>query len=407
MNTTCIIIGASHAGIQMAVAVRQEGWSGRIVLIGDEPSLPYHRPPLSKAYLKGEATLAIIHPQASLDKHAIEFIASTRVLKIDRPSRLVHLDNGQAMPYDKLALCTGARLRRLDVSGATRMGVHYLRDLADADRLRAQLPNARRAVIIGAGYIGLETAASLRQLGLEVTVLEAGGRILERSVDSAVSEYFTLLHARHDVTIHTGQQVSAILGSERVEAVQCSDGSCYPADLVVIGIGVQPNVELAQEAGLDVDNGIVVDAQGCTTDPAIFAAGDCTAFPSLHLQRRARLECLAHASDQARTAAANLCGKHQAYQALPWFWSDQYTTRLQMTGMAEKYDRVVQRGQTSADSFSRFYLAAGVLVSTLCVNRPKDFIASKRLIGEMAQLDLEKLADEGAELSTCVLGLPA
>lgn len=407
MDTTCIIIGASHAGIQMAVAVRQEGWSGRIVLIGDEPSLPYHRPPLSKAYLKGEAELAIIHPQASLDKHAIEFIASTRVLNIDRPARQVQLDNGQVMPYDKLALCTGARLRRLNLSGATLEGVHYLRDLGDADRLRAQLPNARRAVIIGAGYIGLETAASLRQLGLDVTVLEAGARILERSVDAAVSEYFTALHARHDVAIHTGQQVSALLGSERVEAVQCSDGSRYPADLVVIGIGVQPNVELAQEAGLDVDNGILVDAQGRTADPDIYAAGDCTTFPSVHLQRLARLECLAHASDQARTAAANLCGKHQSYQALPWFWSDQYTTRLQMAGMAEKYDRVVQRGQTSADSFTRFYLADGVLVSALCVNRPKHFIASKRLIGELARLDPQKLADECCELSACVLGMLA
>jgi 3-phenylpropionate/trans-cinnamate dioxygenase ferredoxin reductase subunit len=406
MNRTCIIIGASHAGIQMAVGLRQEGWQGRIVLIGDEPLLPYHRPPLSKAYLKGEAEVAIIHPQASVEKHDIEFIPSTQVLKIDRQAREVQLDNNQCLAYDKLAVCTGARLRRLTIKGVELAGVHYLRDLADADRLRAELPRARTAVIIGAGYIGLETAASLRQLGLDVTVLEAAPRILERSVDAPVSEFFEALHAAQGVKILTGHQVSELQGKKRVEAVLCSDGSRYLADLVVIGIGVLPNVELAQEAGLAIDDGILVDAYGRTSDPDIVAAGDCTRFPSHHLKRMARLECLANASDQARAAAATLCGKEKAHEALPWFWSDQYDTRLQIAGMADGYEHVVQRGEASSTSFARFYLRDGVILSALCMNRPKEFIASKRLIATSALVDPDKLVDDNCDINATLLTQP-
>lgn len=407
MNGTCIIIGASHAGIQMAVGMRQEGWQGRIVLIGDEPLLPYHRPPLSKAYLKGEAEVAIIHSQANVEKHGIEFMPSTRVLQIDRQAHEVLLDNDQRLAYDKLALCTGARLRRLTIKGAELAGVHYLRDLADADRLRADLPQARSAVVIGAGFIGLETASSLRQLGLEVTVLEAAPRILERSVDTPVSAFFETLHAAQGVTILTGRQVSEIQGKGRVEAVLCSDGSSYPSDLVVIGIGVLANVELAQNAGLAIDDGILVDTYGRTSDPDIVAAGDCTRFPSHHLQRMARLECLANASDQARAVAASLCGKRKAHEALPWFWSDQYDTRLQIAGVADAYDRVVQRGEATSASFARFYLRDDVIICALCVNRPKEFIACKQLIASAARVVPDKLADDSCDINATRLSQPA
>lgn len=406
MNGTCIVIGASHAGIQMAVGMRQEGWQGRIVLIGDEPWLPYHRPPLSKAYLKGEVEVTFIHPQASMEKHDIEFMPSIRVLQIDRQAHEVLLDNNQRLAYDKLALCTGARLRRLNIKGADLAGVHYLRNLADADHLRSELPQARTAVVIGAGFIGLETAASLRQLGLEVTVLEAAPCILGRSVDARVSEFFETLHAMKGVTILTERQVSELQGKERVEAVLCSDGSRYPADLVVIGIGVLANAELAQEAGLTTDDGVIVDTHGRTSDPDIVAAGDCTRFPSRHLQRPVRLECLANASDQARSAAASLCGKNKAHEALPWFWSDQYEIRLQIAGVADTYDRVIQRGKTSDTSFSRFYLRDGMLLSTLCVNRPKEFIASKRLIITAARVDPDKLADDSCDINVALLSQP-
>lgn len=407
MKSTCIIIGASHAGIQLAVGLRQEGWQGRILLIGDEPCLPYHRPPLSKTYLKGESEAAVIHPPASLEKHAIEFLPATRAVRIDRQAREVVLENHTRLAYDKLALCTGARLRRLDIEGATLRGVHYLRDLADADRLRADLPNARTAVVIGAGYIGLETAASLRQAGLQVRVLEAAPRILGRSVDEPVSAFFQALHNSHGVDVHTGCQVAGLLGKDTVEAVLCADGTRYPADLVVIGIGVVANTELAQEAGLEVDDGIVVDSQCRTADPNIVAAGDCTRFPSPYLQRQVRLECLANASDQARVAAATLCANDKQHDALPWFWSDQYATRLQMAGMVDDHDYVVQRGDVSAGSFSRFYLRDGVMLSALCVNRSKEFIACKRLIATASPVDPLKLADETCDINAVLSALRA
>lgn len=407
MKPTCIIIGASHAGIQLAVGLRQEGWQGRILLIGDEPCLPYHRPPLSKAYLKGQSEVALIHPPASLEKHAIEFLPATRVVQIDREAHEVVLDNGSRLTYDKLALCTGARLRRLAIEGAALAGVHYLRDLADADLLRADLPTARTAVVIGAGYIGLETAASLRQAGLEVRVLEAAPRVLGRSVDEPVSAFFEALHRSHGVEIHTGCQVAGLLGKDRVEAVQCVDGTRYPADLVVIGIGVVANTELAQAAGLAVDDGIVVDSRCRTTDPDIVAAGDCTRFPSPHLQRQVRLECLANASDQARVAAATLCGNDRQHDALPWFWSDQYATRLQIAGMVDAPGCVVQRGDVAAGSFSRFYLRDGVMLSALCVNRPKEFIACKRLIATASPVDPLRLADETCDINAVLSALPA
>lgn len=407
MKSTCIIIGASHAGIQLAVGLRQEGWQGRILLIGDEPCLPYHRPPLSKAYLRGESEVAVIHPPASLEKHTIEFLSNTRVVQIDRQAREVVLENQTRLAYDKLALCTGARLRRLDIDGATLRGVHYLRDLADADRLRADLPSARTAVVIGAGYIGLETAASLRQAGLQVRVLEAAPRILGRSVDEPVSAFFQALHNSHGVDVHTGCQIAGLLGQDTVEAVLCADGTRYPADLVVIGIGVVANTELAQEAGLEVDDGIVVDSRCCTTDPDIVAAGDCTRFPSQQLQRQVRLECLANASDQARVAAATLCGNQKHHDTLPWFWSDQYATRLQMAGMVDDHGCVVQRGDVSEGSFSRFYLRDGVMLSALCVNRSKEFIACKRLIATASPVDPLKLADETCDINAVLSAQPA
>ncbi|AZC18542.1 MULTISPECIES: NAD(P)/FAD-dependent oxidoreductase [Pseudomonas] len=407
MNDTCIIVGASHAGIQLAIGLRQEGWQGRILLLGEEACLPYHRPPLSKSYLKNEADLAIIHPQASLDKHEIEFLASTRVVRIDRQVREVLLDNQQRLAYTKLALCTGASPRRLSIEGSDLQGVHYLRDHADADRLRTQLPGARNVVIIGAGYIGLETAASLRQLGLQVCVLEAAPRILGRSVDEPVSAFFEALHQDNGVTIRTSCQVSQLVGKEHVEAVLCTDGTHYPADIVVIGVGVKANVGLAEDAGLAVDDGILVDSSARTSDAEIVAAGDCTRFPSAHLQRLVRLECLANASDQARVAAATLCGHERRHDALPWFWSDQYATRLQIAGVVDEYERVVQRGDIATGSFCRFYLRDAVVLSALCVNRPKEFIACKRLIATARPVDPTKLADESCDINVALSALPA
>lgn len=402
MDRTCIIIGASHAGIHMAINVRQEGWEGAILLIGEEPVLPYHRPPLSKNYLKNKVEVAFIHPQTNLDKYGIEFLPATRVLKIDRRAHEVLLENGQRLTYDKLALCTGARPRRLNIKGSNLSGIHYLRNLADAKRLRAELPRVSSAVIIGAGYIGLETAASLRQLGLNVMVLEAAPRILERSIDAPTSSFFETLHQSHGVTIRTGCLVTELVGHQRVEAVKCSDGTIYPANLVVIGIGVQANIELAESAGLAVNDGIIVDDYGRTSDANIVAAGDCTRFPSPHLQRPLRLECLAHACDQAKLAAATLCGNPKRYNALPWFWSDQYDTRLQIAGIVDEYDYVVQRGDPNGGNFSRFYLRDGKILSAMCVNHPREFIASKRLIAESTQVDPLKLADERYDINVAL-----
>ncbi|MCE4545987.1 FAD-dependent oxidoreductase [Caballeronia sp. PC1] len=402
VERTCIIVGASHAAAQLAPSLRQEGWEGRIVVIGDEPHLPYHRPPLSKAYLLGEKTSDDLHIRTAdaYGKFGIEFRLGERVVAIDRERKLVTLSDGASLVYDKLALCTGTRVRTVALPGAQLEGVHYLRGIGDIDRIRRHVQPGAHAAIVGGGYIGLETAAVLNRLGMQVSVLEMAPRVLARVTAPEVSAFFERVHREEGVDIRTGVTLSRFEGGARVERIVLGDGTALPASLVVIGVGVVPNVELAQSAGLDVENGIVVDACARSSDPDIVAAGDCTMHPSPYYGR-IRLESVPNATEQAKAAAAALCGKDKPYRALPWFWSDQYDIKLQIAGLNAGYDQVIVRGaRETGRSFSAFYLKDGRLVAADCVNRAQEFILSKRLIAEDIALDATRLADETFSLKS-------
>ncbi|OIJ28050.1 NAD(P)/FAD-dependent oxidoreductase [Nocardioides luteus] len=377
-----VIVGASHAGAQLAASLRQEGWNGEIVLVGDESALPYQRPPLSKAYLAGRSTLGelAIRSAEFYAKQEIQPLHAT-VQGIDRTAGRLVLSSGESLAYTKLALCTGARPRRLRTPGADLAGVYYLRTAADVELIREAATPGGRAVIVGGGYIGLETAASLRALGLEVTVLEAAERVLERVTAPEVSAFFERIHREKGTDVRTGALVEALTGDSRVREVVLSSGESIPADLVIVGIGVEPNTDLASAAGLLVDDGIVIDDRARTSDPGIVAAGDCASHDMARYGRRIRLESVPSAGEQAKVAAATMCGKSKEITALPWFWSDQYDLKLQIAGLNTGYDEVVLSGDPSRDrDFTCFYLRQGELLAADCVNRPRDFMFSKRVI---------------------------
>ncbi len=388
-----VIIGASHAGAQIAASLRQEKWDGDILLIGNESAVPYHRPPLSKAYLAGRSTLE------ELEIRNLEFYAKQNIQlldatveAIDRSSGLLTLSNGETVAYDELALCLGARTRRLPTPGADLAGVFYLRTAADVELIREAATTASNAVIVGGGYIGLETASSLRALGLHVTVLEATERVLERVTAPEVSAFFHRIHQEAGVSIRTGALVQALTGENRVEEVILAHGESIPADIVIVGIGVEPNTELAAAAGLVVDNGVVIDSHARTSDPHIVAAGDCTSHDYARYGRRIRLESVPSAGEQAKVAAATISGKSKEIAALPWFWSDQYDLKLQIAGLNTGYDEVILSGDPSRDrDFSCFYLRQGQLIAADCVNRPRDFMFSKKVITQRTPVERSDL----------------
>ncbi|MBP2543166.1 NAD(P)/FAD-dependent oxidoreductase [Acinetobacter guillouiae] len=402
MSQKCIIVGMSHAGIHLATSLRQYGWQGEILMIGNEDILPYHRPPLSKTFLKKQSDTTLIYPESNFEKYQIQFRLSTSVDFIQIHNKSIELDSGEVINYDKLALCTGGRARKLNIRGSKLEGVHYLRDIRDAQKLREHLKYVKKVVIIGAGFIGLEIAAVLVEQGIEVTVVEANSRILSRNLDEAMSNYFMQLHAEHGVEIKTNIGIREIQGQHHVESVLCDDGSKFDADAVIIGIGVIPNVELALTAELEIENGIVVDKFACTSNIDIVAAGDCTFFPSNHLQRSVRLECLANAVDQAKTAAATLSGNSIPHSALPWFWSEQYDKRLQVAGVIDHYEQVIIRQSFANGGFSRLYFQGNLLKMAVCVNSAKDFIAAKQLIVQKTALDLNVVQTQ-SDLKKCVL----
>jgi 3-phenylpropionate/trans-cinnamate dioxygenase ferredoxin reductase subunit len=395
MPERVVIVGAGQAGAQLAVSLRQLGFAGEITLLGEEPHLPYQRPPLSKAYLSGEMALerTWLRSESYYQKHAIDLRLSARVASILREERAIVCADGARFGYDRLALCTGTRARRLGVPGVDLPGALYLRTLADADGIKRAVRPGSRAVIIGGGYIGLEVAASLRKLGCTVVVIEALGRVMNRVVAAPVSAFFAAEHARHGVEIVTDATVAALEGDGRVERVGCADGRAFAADLAVIGIGAAPNDELARDAGLEVENGIVVDAFGRTSDPAIFAAGDVTNHPNALFDRRMRLESVHNAMEQAKAVARTIAGQPQAYADVPWFWSDQYDLKLQIAGVGDPDDALILRGDPAMRAFSCLHLRDGRLVAIDCVNRGADFLGAKKLIAERRPIDRARAAD--------------
>ncbi|HEX5650209.1 MAG TPA: FAD-dependent oxidoreductase [Steroidobacteraceae bacterium] len=402
-DKTVVIVGASHAAVQAIDTLRREGHVGRIVLIGDEAFLPYNRPPLSKKYLSGELERErlLLRSPHFYEQHHVEVKLGVRVTAIDRTDQRLRLGDGQELRYDKLLLCIGSRNRLLDVPGKDLRGIHYLRTMADVDGIRAGLGAAKRLVVVGAGYIGLETAASARHLGLEVTVLEMADRPMNRVVAPEISEFYRSRHEREGVRVLCNMCVSSFAGTDdgRVRGVVCGDDE-FACDLVVVGVGILPETALPASAGLKCDNGISVDEQCQTSDPNIYAAGDCTSHPSLRYGRRLRLESVDNAVEQAKTAAMNICAKPARHEHVPWFWSDQYDLKLQIAGLSTGYDQTVIRGAPEGGKFALYYLAQGELLAVDAVNSPKDFMTGKKWIAERKRPDPAKLADTEVDLKT-------
>jgi 3-phenylpropionate/trans-cinnamate dioxygenase ferredoxin reductase subunit len=394
-----VIVGASHASVQAIDTLRREGYADPIVLVGDEPHLPYNRPPLSKKYLAGELERERLWLRSAhfYEQHRVETRLGVRVTAIDRSARRLRLGDGGELGYDHLVLCVGSRPRVLEVPGSQLAGIHCLRTIADVDAIRADLADARRLVVVGAGYIGLEAAACARQLGLEVTVLEAAERPLNRVVAPEVAAFYERRHAREGVRILCRQAVTGFVGAGRVRAVACG-GQEFPADLVIVGVGVLPEETLAAAAGLRCENGIWVDEHCRSSDPLVYAAGDCTNHPSVRYGRRVRLESVDNAVEQARTAASNICGKAARHEHVPWFWSDQYDVKLQIAGLSEGHDQTVLRGDPDSGSFALYYLARGELLAVDAVNSMKDFMNGKKWIAERKHPDTALLADPSVDL---------
>jgi 3-phenylpropionate/trans-cinnamate dioxygenase ferredoxin reductase subunit len=395
-----VIVGAGQAAGQAAVSLRQHGFAGSIVLVGDEAYLPYQRPPLSKKYLAGDlpAERLLVRPAEFYEDAKVELRLQTRVAAIDRQNACVVTADDERIAYDKLILATGSRVRRLPVDGTELKGVYYLRTIADVDAVRAAWSKGGSVVIIGAGYIGLEVAAVARQAGLDVTVVEMADRVMSRVVSPEISDFYQIEHTNHGVRFRLSVGVAAIHGRKRVKSVETTDGETIAADFVVIGVGILPNTELATAAGLEVDDGIVVDDQCRTSDPAIYAAGDCTSHPSAIYGRRLRLESVHNALEQAKTAAANICGEETHYADVPWFWSDQYDLKLQIAGLSAGYDDVVIRGNPAERAFSCLYLREGGLIAVDAINAPRDFVQSKSLIATGRKLAVEQLANPDVAL---------
>jgi len=391
-----VVIGAGHASGQLLDSLRRAGSEAHITLVGEESWLPYQRPPLSKKFLSGELTAERLafRPESFYEKHQIHTRLSCRAVSIDRDIQTVSLAGGETLAYDLLALTTGTRVRELAIPGAELAGVHYLRGIDDALGLQADWQGRDNVCVIGGGFIGLEVAASARSLGKNVTVVEMMDRLMARAVSPGMSEYFLGLHTCNGAHVMCSTGVSELLGTDgRVSGVRLSDGREIPTDVVVVGIGVVPNQELAQEAGLACDNGILVDEFARTSDPKIVSAGDCTNHPNSLLGRRLRLESVHNALEQAKSAAASLMGEKLAYAQVPWFWSDQYNSKLQMVGLSEGFDRAVQRGNPDEDKFSLFYYRGDVLIAIDSVNRPGDHMPGKKLLAAGISPTPEQAAD--------------
>ena len=394
-----VIIGAGHAAGQAAASLRQEKYTGPITIIGDEAHLPYQRPPLSKAYLSGSQEVERVYLRAEkfYQEKEIDLQLSTRATAIDPDAKAVELADGSTIDYDKLLISTGSRPRLLNIPGSDLGGIHYLRTIDDVDGIRADMHEGANLVIVGGGYIGLEVAAVGVEQGLNVHVLEMEDRILQRVTTPTMSKYYDQLHKGRGVQIHTNTGVTGFSGDAKVQKVMCGDTE-FAADMVIVGIGIVPNIELAEAAGIICDNGIVVDDHCQTSNPDIYAAGDCTNHPNALLDRRLRLESVPNAMDQARTSASNMLGGDKSYAAIPWFWSDQYELKLQMVGFSADGNREVLRGDMASNQFAVFYLKDNTVVAADTVNSPKEFMLCKQLVGKEA--DSAVLADSTSDLKS-------
>ncbi len=405
MRYDVVIVGAGHGGAQAAIALRQHKFDGSIAVIGDEPELPYERPPLSKEYLQGEKPFErmLIRPAAFWDERAVTMLLGRRVVAVDAQAHRVTCTDGTTITYGRLIWATGGSPRRIACDGRDLAGIHTVRTRADADRIMAQLNDVQQAVVIGGGYIGLEAAAALTKFGKRVVLLEAQERVLARVAGAALSRFYEGEHRAHGVDIRLGAAMAGFEGTERVSGVRMRDGEVIAAQMVIVGIGIVPAVQPLIVAGADGGDGVAVDGQCRTSLPDIFAIGDC----ALHANRFAdgmpiRLESVQNANDQATLVARTIMGQHLIYDAVPWFWSNQYDLRLQTVGLSAGHDATLVRGDPADRSFSVIYLKDGRVIALDCVNATRDYVQGRRLVVERLAPDPALLADLAVPLKELV-----
>lgn len=399
-NDSVVVVGAGQAGLQVCDHARKQGYDGKLILIGEEPSLPYQRPPLSKKYLTGtidEPRLSF-RPLDFYAKNGITLQLNECIEAIDHKDKKVIFSHGRTLGYRKLVLTTGSRVRRLDCKGAALPGVFYIRTVADAQALRKRLSEAKRVSVIGGGFIGLEVAAIARELKKSVMLFEMTDRLMGRAVSPLLSDFYAGLHRENDVELLLECSIKGMRLEKNELVLETEKGNEHRTDVVVVGIGVLPNVELAENAGLECRDGIVVDGYGRTSQPDIFAAGDCTMHFNGFLDREIRLESVQNAVDQSKTVAENLFKEGARYNAVPWFWSDQYDAKLQMAGLGMSYDEAVVRGEMGDGRFSLFYFEKGNLLGADSVNRPADHMACRKMLGNRINIKPNEVADLSFDL---------
>ena len=394
-----MVVGGGQAGLQVCESVRSLGFDGKLLLIGSEKSLPYQRPPLSKAFLYGDTDLPrlVIRPDKFFEKHNIDLLLNTTVSRIDRERHSIALISGENISYDRIALTTGARVRRIKEPDLN-SNICYVRDITDSQNLGNLLATANSVGIIGGGFIGLEVAAVCNGMGKSVTLIEQASALMARGVPRDVALYYQEVHSAKGVDIHLNSAVENIDNySEKLEIT--FNGIKKMVDILVVGIGVQPNIELAEQSGLHCENGIVVNSTGCTLDSKIYAAGDCASFYSNYYGKHVRLESVQNAIDTAKIVAANMLGQQKEYDAVPWFWSDQYDLKLQIAGIVESDDQPILLGSMEAASFSIFYFHRSKHVGTISINKPRDHMLSRKLLSKDSDLRPEQLHTPSFNLS--------
>ena len=397
-----VIIGAGQAAGQCVATLKKLGCTSEIILIGEESHPPYQRPPLSKSFLEGKAGLERVYMKNRdfYEENEVEFYSDTLVYEIDREEKKVRTACGKEIEFEKLVIATGSRARELEIEGRQLGNIYYLRTIDDVEKIKEQMSVSQNLSIIGAGYIGLEVAAVASELAMNVSIFEMAERSMNRTVDKKISEHFEDLHKTNGVNFYFQANIEKLQGETSIDGVKLDDGTLIPTDILIIGIGIIPNQELAENAGLDCNNGILVNDKGITSDQSIFACGDCTNHPNKFLNKNIRLESVQNALEQSKVVAANLMGQEENYEVIPWFWSDQYNQKLQIVGIPEEYDEVVKR--ESLEGFSLFYLRNGTIISVTTVNNPKEFLLSKKLVEKKVKISSDILRNTSNDLNELV-----
>ena len=400
-----VVIGSGQAAIQTVMSLKRNEFTGSIKVIGEEDHLPYQRPPLSKDFLLEEykPERVSLKKKEFYEENGVDLILGKRAESIDTILKEITLSDENRICYDQLIIATGSRVRKLNVPGSDKKGIYYLRDLDDANALKQRLKKNKKMVIVGAGYIGLEVASVAASLGVEVTVIEMANRVMNRTVDPMISSYYQKLHESHGVKIHLDNGLKAFEGGDSVNAVLCSDGLMLEAELVVIGAGVLPNQEIAIAAGLECNNGIMVNEFGETSTGHVYACGDCTNHPNKGLNTRLRLESVHNAMEQSKTVANTIMGNKEPYDQVPWFWSDQYDHKLQLVGISGDHDEVVMRGLESEQKFLLFYLKNSELIAVNAINSSKEFLICRKLVANKVKISSDVIKDQSVNLNDLLL----